>query len=60
MIQPVIKDLPIVAYACAIPPPIPAISPAAAGLAPALRDTFSNSDAVNSKTAPFVDASIHA
>ena len=51
---------PMVAYACAIPPPIPPRRPAAAGLTPRPIDAVSISDAVKSRTPPFVDASIQA
>jgi len=53
-------NLPIVAYAWAIPPPIPPKRPAAAGLMPIPTIPDSISEAVNSNTAPLVEASIHA
>lgn len=52
--------LPIVAYACAIPPPIPPSKPAEPGLIPWFLATFSISAAVKRRTAPLVDASIQA
>jgi hypothetical protein len=50
----------MVAYACATPPVIPPSKPANAGLMPAASPAVSTSEAVNTSTAPFVDASIHA
>lgn len=43
-----------------MPPPIPPRRPATAGLTPRPVVATSISDAVKSRTAPFVDASIHA
>jgi hypothetical protein len=54
------KGAPMVAYACAMPPPIPPNNPAAAGFTPIPMKPDSISEAVNSKTPPFVDASIQA
>jgi hypothetical protein len=51
----------MVAYACAIPPPIPPNIPEAAGLTPKLLTAyFSISAEVKIRTAPLVEASIHA
>jgi hypothetical protein len=52
---------PIVAYAWAIPPPIPPSMPAVAGETPNdLREYLSISAEVKMRTAPLVEASIHA
>ena len=50
----------MVAYAWAIPPPIPPKRPAAALLTPNSIDKSSISVAANKSTLPFVDASIQA
>lgn len=52
--------LPIVAYACVIPPVIPPRRPAKPGLTPIFVVADSTSDAVKSRTAPLVEASIQA
>jgi hypothetical protein len=54
------ENEPMVRYACAIPPPIPPMRPAAAGLSPAAIVRVSISDAVKMSTAPLVEASIQA
>lgn len=53
-------NAPMVAYACAIPPPIPPRSPPRAGEMFMSLVTFSISAAVKRRTAPLVEASIHA
>lgn len=58
--QSIMTGLPIVAYACAIPPVIPPRRPARPGLTPIFTVTDSTSDAVKSRTAPLVEASIQA